>query len=100
MSDSVKHQPKIYCANCLHCKTVTSPSGEGFQLRVRCAKGQWKKRQGDEKYYKYFTVTRRRRSSCEFYEAMGDSDSFLKELRENLPLADEVYGKQSSPIAW
>ena len=35
---------KIYCANCIHCKLVTT-EGENrdeFYLRVRCDAGKWK----------------------------------------------------------
>ena len=51
---------KIYCANCIHCKVIkTQTQNEGeYQLRVRCDAGMWKKKMGDEKYYKYFTVIR------------------------------------------
>lgn len=97
MSNSVRQYGKIYCANCLHCKTVSTPSDDenGRVLRVRCAMGQWRKRQGDEKLYKYFTVARRSREACEFYEPMGDSAQFLKDLRDSLPLQDEIYDPQT-----
>ena len=41
---------KIYCANCIHCKVVTSPSGSAdqFYLRVRCDAGKWRKKLGEE----------------------------------------------------
>jgi len=48
---------KIYCANCIHCKLVPSPAGGGrYYLRVRCEAGKWRKKLGEEKIYKYFTV--------------------------------------------
>ncbi|MEW5816152.1 MAG: hypothetical protein AB1798_12255, partial [Spirochaetota bacterium] len=52
---------KIYCANCIHCKLVRTPRGNGDQyyLRVRCDAGKWRKKLGEEKIYKYFTVARR-----------------------------------------
>lgn len=85
---------KIYCANCSNCKLVTEPleDGQRYLLRVRCAAGKWKKKLGDEKFYKYFTVIRRSMEECDSYEPMGDEEEFLQELRRNLPISDEVYG--------
>jgi len=84
---------KIYCANCCHCKLVRSSTGKDnqYQLRVRCDAGMWKKKLGEEKYYKYFTVARRSTEECEFYEPMGDTKTFLKELKKTLPIKDEIY---------
>jgi len=84
---------KIYCANCIHCKLVRIPVGNGQQyfLRVRCAAGKWKKKLGEEKYYKYFTVARRSISGCDRYVPMGDTKDFLRELKKTLPIKDEVY---------
>ncbi len=84
---------KIYCANCIHCKLVKHATGSAsqYQLRVRCDAGKWKKKLGEEKIYKYFTVIRRTLDSCDAYEPMGDVELFLKELRKNLPIRDELY---------
>ena len=84
---------KIFCANCINCKLVRSPSGNGdqYMLRVRCAAGKWRKKLGEEKIYKYFTVARRSLDSCDTYEPMGDAREFIKELKKNLPIKDEVY---------
>ena len=84
---------KIYCANCKNCKLVpaTVDDGSGYVLRVRCAAGKWKKRLGDEKLYKYFTVIRRSMDDCDSYEPMGDEQEFLQELKRSLPINDEVY---------
>ena len=84
---------KIYCANCQHCKLVRTSTGSDnqYHLRVRCDAGMWKKKLGEEKYYKYFTVARRSTEDCEFYEPMGDTKAFLKELKKTLPIKDELY---------
>ena len=84
---------KIYCANCIHCKVVKVPRGDGGQygLRVRCDAGKWRKKLGEEKVYKYFTVVRRTLDQCESYEPMGEVEAFLKELKKNLPIKDEIY---------
>lgn len=83
----------IYCANCIRCKLVPSPAGSGsYYLRVRCDAGQWRKKSGEEKIYKYFTVARRSIASCSYYEDMGEGPEFLKDLRATLPAADELYG--------
>jgi hypothetical protein len=83
---------KIYCANCVHCKLVRRAVGGASQyaLRVRCDAGKWKKKLGEEKIYKYFTVIRRTLEECDSYEPMGETEAFLKELRKNLPIKDEI----------
>jgi hypothetical protein len=84
---------KIYCANCIHCKLVPSPSDNTgqFMLRVKCAAGKWKKKLGGEKQYKYFTVTRRSIDCCDMYEPMGEAEEFISDLRKTLPIRDEIY---------
>lgn len=94
MTDS-REEGKIFCANCIHCKLVSAPAGQTgqFYLRVRCAAGQWKKKLGEEKQYKYFTVTRRSIDYCSKYEPMGEADEFISDLRKTLPIRDEIYEK-------
>ena len=84
---------KIYCANCIHCKLLRTPNGSvnQYYLRVRCAAGKWKKKLGEEKVYKYFTVARRSLDDCDAYEPMGDAREFIRDLRKNLPIKDELY---------
>ena len=83
---------KIYCANCKNCKLVRSITDEGkYLLRVRCSAGKWKKKLGEEKMYRYCTVVRRSLVSCDSYTPMGESRTFIRELRETLPLKDEEY---------
>jgi hypothetical protein len=89
---------KIYCANCAHCVVFKLPieNTKAYVLRVRCSKGVWKKKSGDEKIYKYFSIVRRIMDTCEFYDAMGDEHSFLKELKRSLPIKDEIYTYSSA----
>jgi hypothetical protein len=84
---------RIFCANCLHCKLVKQPSDNGrrYHLRVRCDAGKWRKKLGEEKYYKYFTVARRSVDGCDAYEPMGEPKEFLRDLKKTLPIKDEVY---------
>jgi hypothetical protein len=84
---------KVYCANCSHCKLIKIAMGSSSQygLRVRCDAGKWRKKLGEEKVYKYFTVIRRTLDHCCAYEPMGEVEIFLKELRQNLPIKDEIY---------
>ncbi len=84
---------KIYCANCSNCVLIRHFKNKDGQyvLRVRCTKGMWKKKLGDEKLYKYFSVGRRTMSDCEHYEEMGELKQYLKDLRKNLPVKDELY---------
>jgi hypothetical protein len=62
-----------------------------YRLRVRCDAGKWRKRLGEEKIYKYFTVARRSIESCDSYEDMGEATEFIKDLRKILPTTDEIY---------
>ncbi len=83
---------KVYCANCVHCKLIKLPLGDGqYGLRVRCDAGKWRKKLGEEKVYKYFTVIRRTLEECDAYVPMGETQAFLKELRRSLPIKDETY---------
>jgi hypothetical protein len=84
---------RVFCANCIHCKLMPAPAdAEGsYRLRVRCDAGKWRKRLGDEKVYKYFTVARRAIERCDSYEDMGDAAEFIKDLRKLLPTTDELY---------
>jgi hypothetical protein len=101
MAESPSFQPfeeefstdKIYCANCIHCKLIKIAMGDASQygLRVRCDAGRWRKKLGEEKVYKYFTVIRRTLDECGAYEPMGEAEIFLKDLRKNLPIKDEIY---------
>jgi hypothetical protein len=87
------HTGKIYCANCIHCKLIPAkPEGEeAYLLRVRCAAGKWKKKLGEEKMYKYCTITRRYLDKCDAYEEMGDTREFIRDLRKSLPNKDEPW---------
>jgi hypothetical protein len=66
-----------------------------YYLRVRCAAGKWRKKLGDEKIYKYFTVARRSLTYCDTYEPMGDPKEFMRELKKSLPIKDEIYSPTS-----
>jgi hypothetical protein len=91
--DEEFHSGKIYCANCGHCKLIPAkPDGlEAYLLRVRCTAGKWKKKLGEEKMYKYCTITRRYLDECDAYEEMGDTREFIRDLRKTLPNKDEPY---------
>ncbi|MCG8451961.1 MAG: hypothetical protein MI717_02110 [Spirochaetales bacterium] len=89
---ALEKSTKIYCANCIHCKLIrTRTEDDQYVLRVRCDAGKWKKKLGEEKFYKYFTVARRSLETCDAYTPMGESKPFMKELRKTLPIKDEVY---------
>jgi hypothetical protein len=89
---------KIYCANCSHCVVFKLPieNTDAYVLRVRCSMGVWRKKSGDEKIHKYFSIVRRIMEQCEFYDPMGDEHSFLKELKRSLPIKDEIYSYSSA----
>jgi len=89
----------IFCANCIHCKLVPAPAGQGrYYLRVRCTQGKWQKKSGEEKMYKYFTVARRSIEHCECYEDMGERQEFLRDLRKSLPAVDELYNTPTGDL--
>ncbi|MBX7058254.1 MAG: hypothetical protein K1X75_09310 [Leptospirales bacterium] len=85
---------KVYCANCAQCIVVRQYEAEHdkYILRVRCNKKKWSKRSGEEKLYKYFTVARRMQPNCEDYQEMGDLLPYIKNLKKELPIKDEIYG--------
>jgi hypothetical protein len=92
--DTDKNADKIYCANCEHCVVIKVPAGIGskYLLRVKCIQNKWKKKLGEEKFYKYFTVARRIEDECGDYSPMGDNiKGYLRDLRKSLPIKDEVY---------
>ena len=84
---------KMYCANCTNCVVIRQYESEPdrFVLRVKCLKKKWQKRSGEEKLYKYFTVARRIAEDCEFYEESGELYPYIKNLRKELPIKDEIY---------
>lgn len=88
-----KPEGKIYCANCMNCVMIKVPTGINNQyvLRVKCKEKKWRKKLGEEKVYKYFTVARRTTDYCDAYEPMGELKSYLKDLRKSLPIKDEIY---------
>jgi hypothetical protein len=89
---------KVYCANCEHCHVVRvfETDATKYVLRVKCSKKRWAKRSGEEKQYKYFTVARRVVSDCPDYSPMGDPNPFIKNLRRELPVKDEIYTLKES----
>ena len=93
-TDFDKTPDKIYCANCENCVVVKVSAGMGtkYLLRVKCLKQMWKKKLGEEKLYKYFTVARRIEPECQHYSPMGDNiKGYLRDLRKSLPIKDEIY---------
>ncbi len=100
MAEKSSKKEKIYCANCANCVLIKERTGINNQyvLRIRCQEKKWKKKLGEEKLYKYFTVARRTMETCEKYDAMGELKSFLKDLRKSLPIKDEIYKEDVSTI--
>lgn len=89
---------KISCANCRHCVVIQKPAlvSDQYVLRINCEKDCWKKKIGEVKYYKYFTAARRTVDTCDEYDEIADdTKDFVKELRKNLPIKDEVYSYAS-----
>lgn len=84
---------KIFCSNCMQCIVIRQYESEPdrYVLRVKCIKKMWSKRSGEEKLYKYFTVARRIMDECEYYEECGELFPYIKNLRKELPIKDEIY---------
>lgn len=84
---------QMYCANCAHCIVIRQFESDmdKYILRVKCTKKKWAKRSGEEKLYKYFTVARRVIPDCPDYKEMGDLLPYIKNLRKELPIKDEIY---------
>ncbi len=84
---------KTFCSNCINCIVVRQYESEPerYVLRVRCLKKKWLKRSGEEKLYKYFTVARRVADDCLSYAESGDPFPYIKNLKKELPIKDEVY---------
>lgn len=86
---------KFFCANCMHCIVIRQyDDPERFVLRVRCIKKKWTKQSGEEKLYKYFTVSRRTIDNCQFYNEAGELYPYIKNLRKDLPIKDEIYSSR------
>lgn len=92
-TEAASRTHRIYCANCLNCKLILleNGNGTGYVLRVRCAAGKWRKKVGDEKVYKYFTLMRRNVDDCDSYVSMGETREFMTDLKRSLPTKDEVW---------
>lgn len=84
---------RVYCANCEFCVIVRQYETDQtkYMLRVRCTQNQWRKRSGEEKWYKMFTVGRRVQENCASYSPMGEEGQYMKSLKKGLPVKDEIY---------
>jgi len=87
---------KIFCANCTNCIVIRHNEQEQdkYVLRVKCTKNKWVKRSGEEKLYKYFTVARRIMDDCDGYIESGELFPYIKNLRKELPIKDEIYSSR------
>jgi hypothetical protein len=89
---------KIFCANCQNCIVIRQYESEPdkYVLRVKCTKKKWVKRSGEEKLYKYFTVARRIVDDCDGFIEVGELFPYIKNLRKELPIKDEIYSVRES----
>ena len=90
---SLLPKEKIFCANCQNCIVIRQYESEPdrYVLRVKCLKKKWVKRSGEEKLYKFFTVARRIMDDCEYYTEAGELFPYIKNLRKELRIKDEIY---------
>ncbi len=87
----MKEHEGYYCANCSFCHVLKSAEDDGtYRLRVRCLKGMWHKPGGEEKLHKFFTVSKRVQKGCPHYTPLGDELPYIKQLKFDLPVKDEI----------
>ena len=84
---------RVFCSNCQYCIVIRQYEADPdkYVLRVKCVKKKWVKRSGEEKLYKYFTVARRIVDGCDYYISCGEEFPYIKNLRKELPIKDEIY---------
>lgn len=92
--------PKVPCADCQHCHRFPEYDSVGrYILKVRCAKGNWR-RGKRERTCEFHTVLRRIRVSCIDYESTSESNEdrkeYLRMLRDTLPLERHIYHPDGS----
>jgi len=82
----------IFCANCLHCKVFKGEDSRGrAELRIKCAKNQWRTSSGKNPQYSYRRVLNRRMVVCPHYDSMGDATRavFLRDLAAEIAQLDK-----------
>lgn len=91
---------KLYCANCIHCKLIKVPNGDGcnYNLRVRCDAGKWRKKLGEEKVYKYFTVIRRTVEQCGDYVPWETRSRFSRSCGRTSPSRTKCTHHEDCPF--
>lgn len=95
--------PLIKCADCLHAKQYreVNPATRRYVLKVKCAKGHWRKgrKHGECDLHR---VLARRRRKCADYVSMLDNEEdrgeYLKTLSATLPLEQIVYEPNGQPV--
>jgi hypothetical protein len=95
--------PLIKCADCLHAKQYreVNPATGRYVLKVKCAKGHWRKgrKHGECDLHR---VLSRRRHKCTDYVSMSDNEEdrreYLKTLSATLPLEQIVFEPNGEPV--
>jgi len=93
----------IRCADCSFCRQCreVNPATGRYILKVRCAKGHWKKgrKNGDCDLHR---VLSRRTHKCKDYASMSHSGEdrklFLQTLAATLPLERVMYEADGEPV--
>jgi hypothetical protein len=95
--------PLIKCADCLHAKQYRefNPATGRYVLKVKCAKGHWKKgrKHGECDLHR---VLARRRHKCADHVSISDNEEdrqeYLKTLSATLPLEQIFYEPNGEPV--
>ena len=103
-SGSARHSGEaIRCADCLYCQQFKDFARSGrYILKVRCAKGHWRRGRDDRlaATYDLHTLMERRVHKCPDYLSQSDDDEdrarYLAELRESLPIERHIYEPDGS----
>ena len=98
--DSLKARPRVYCAECMHCRQFREIARSGrYILKARCDKGRW--RYGSkEETCEIHRVTGRERRECTDYATSSDDENsrmqYLTELEDLLPDERHIYKPNGS----
>ena len=99
-----KSRAQIRCADCEHCRTFRDTSDSGcYTLKIRCAKGHWRRGKTSQKNptYQMHTVLRRVVPECADYASLSDDEQdralYLDALEDDLPVERIVYDASGEP---
>ena len=100
LENSLKARPRIYCAECMHCRQFRQIARSGrYILKARCAKGRW--RYGSkEETCELHDLPERSRKDCSKYKSSSDDENsrmqYLANLEDLLPDERHIHEPDGS----